>query len=316
MMNLFEYINCMILEEGGHFPTPDEGIRYIKVCLNYLSDEDIKKIVAEVQELVGDNDMLGNSTIIRNNIAARIEKKKVEFFRKSIENILNKNKDYVNLVNFYKNNKLLKIDDIFAQNDILQYISDEVGISKETVKKLYNLSGGGRPEIGKGEILLDLVCSGIVNNEKGDVVLSDGRVFEIKGDDASIIYEKNWDVPLKELQEAFHRGHTGRKRISEKNINSEFVELLQDKTKIKTNTYDEINKLWGAYCISTYSRQEGFSDLIAGNFIFSKDYLWIPNLHSSSVKQIYNAIKDIKFLSFSWPPSPSSTNQRCNIIIK
>jgi len=313
MKGLLNYINNMILEEGGHFPSPEDGIRYIKVCLNYLNDDDIKKLVDEVKTMVGHTNMLENSNIIRNNIASRIDKKKADFFRKSIENILNKNKDYVNLVNYYKKDNLLKIDDIFTENNIPQFISENVGISIDTVKKLYNLSGGGRPEMGKGEILLDLICEGILNNSKGDVSLRDGRIFEIKGDNASVIYEKTWNSSLKELQEVFHKNDTKRKRTSEKTINPEFVELLQDKTKIKANSFDEINKLWGAYIIWTYAHQEGFTDLIAGDFIFSKNYFWISNLQSSSVKQIYDSIKGINFLSFSWPPNPNSTNQRCNL---
>lgn len=309
MTNLFDYIKTSINEST--FPTPADGERYIKVCLNYLSKEDLDEVAALIHQKMGDKDIEKNANAVRSNLAERLDNRKLNYFRKTIEYALNKGKDYENLATYYLNGKLITIDDVLKSGNISKYISDNVGISNDTVRRLYEVSGGPRPSVGKGEILLDLVCADIDKESEGDVAFKSGRNFELKGWGGAVLYEQMWkNKELTEMRNAFWEGNEGSKRSSSQKINPEFEKLLVKETGI--HNYDDLNKVWGAYIISLYAAEEGFTDLIVGDYLEPDDYFWIPV--GKSVKEIYNTIKNLP-VGFDWPAvhGASGGSLRCAI---
>lgn len=287
----------------------------IASCIDFLSDEQIKDLANIIRSQFTDislDDIMGKIDAEMNE---RLDTKKLGLARKLIINILGANKDLLNLFNFYKDDKSLDIVDIFNSKNILKTIIDSVGISEKTIKSIYEISGGKRPSVGQGEILLDLICRGI-DKSADDVVIKGGRSFELKGWGGAILYEQRWkDKDLKELWDAFwgkQKDDESVKRIQPyEDVSDEFKKLLTKKTGIKNPK--SINKLWGAYILYDYAHDKhGFTDLVAGDYLNTTDYVWINDF--SSIKNILKIIDPMP-IAFDYPSKPGASggSQRCAI---
>lgn len=317
MMDLFEYI-----KENQISSNQDDARKYIKKCLNYLEDNfwvEISKLVEKEMEKNGIYiDSFSNT--IDNELKLRLGENDV--FSKQIISILNKYKDFTNLSSYYQSGDLIDIKDLFKSNNILKYIEDHVGISKNTILELYNIEGGSGVAIGKGEILLTIVCKNAIKSEKGDVTIIDNNhseVFEIKGNNGAFVY--NWSGDLELLRKTFEEDNENLigARRDNKVVLNRFADLLEEKTGIKIDKKNakEVRQLWTAYALYIYKQSTNFDYFVLGNFITSNK--WVC-LKIGDIKSLYKEILKYNIIG-AWPTlhiedKKDERARRCRIEIK
>ena len=311
MRNLYDFIMENI----------EKDKEIIASCIDFLSDEQIKDLANIIRSQFTDISLDDIMERIDQELNERLDTRKLNYARKSIINILGTNKDLMNLFKFYNEDKSLDIVDIFNSANILNTIIEKVGISENTIKSIYEISGGKRPSVGQGEILLDLICRDIDKKADGDVVIKGGRSFELKGWGGAILYEQRWkDKDLEELWNTFWSENEKKSKNVDRvqpyedisKDREDFVKLLERKTGIKNPK--NINKLWGAYILYDYAHDKhGFTDLVAGDYLNPNDYVWINDM--SSVKNILKQIDPMP-ITFDWPSKPGASGGSLRCAIK
>jgi len=295
---------------------PESAREFIMNSIDFLSDDEIIGIAEKIEKMNAGKNIEEYIKILDEQLNERFDSRKLKLGKKEIISILGRNKDLVALIEFYKTGGV-DINDIISANNIVERIKERVGISEKSINEIYNISGGSRPSIGRGEILLGLICNNIDKKGQGDVVFKDHQNFELKDWGGAILYENMWKDPdLEKLWNAFwgdQKTKKGLKRLSVKKTpeSQEFIDLLEDITGIKN--YKDLNKVWSAYLILKYSEDHYFTDLLVGNYLIPGDYFRISS--SRNVKDIYETIKNMP-IAIDWPSIPGATGGSIRCAIK